>query len=184
MKSEFKPHIIPLFCIYFVTSLIWLFSKTNYLNYFYLLIGLALGSYLIDLDHLIYWLYLKPNLEESRLAQIAWKKGDWRSLIKLLKVTEHQHLSLIFHHYFFQVVLTIFSFFVFTSTSSIFIKSILLAVNIHLLIDEIYSYRNDPKKLQQWLFARESKQFAISSLKYYIWFFGFVCFLLTTILVF
>lgn len=181
MKSDFKQHIIPLFVIYFATSLIWIFQKTNYLNYVYLLLGLTLGSYLLDIDHLIYWLYLKPNLEESRLAQVAWKKGDWRSLLKLLKITEHQHLSLIFHHYFFQVVLTIFSFFVFTSTSSIFIKSLLLAVNIHLLIDEIYS---DPKILQQWLFARETKQFALTSLKYYLYFFAIICLILTLILIF
>lgn len=181
MKSDFKQHIIPLFVIYFATSLIWIFQKTNYLNYVYLLLGLSLGSYLLDIDHLIYWLYLKPNLEESRLAQVAWKKGDWRSLIKLLKITEHQHLSLIFHHYFFQVVLTIFSFFVFTSTSSIFIKSLLLAINIHLLVDEIFS---DPKILQQWLFARETKQFALSSLKYYLYFFVVICLILTLILIF
>jgi len=148
------------------------------------LTGLGLGSYILDIDHLIFWLFLQPNLEESRLAQLAWKKGDWRSLIKLLKITEHQHLSLIFHHYFFQVVLTIFSFFVFTSTSSIFIKAMLLAINFHLLIDEILSYKSNPKLLQQWLFARESKQFALASLKYYLYFFEIICVLLTLILIF
>lgn len=179
MKADFKSHIIPLFIIYFAISLVWIFTKTNYLNYVYLLTGLAFGSYLLDIDHLVFWLYLQPNIEESRLAQLAWKKGDWRSLLKLLKITEHQHLNLIFHHYFFQVVLTIFSFFVFTSTSNIFIKSVLLAINVHLLIDEIHS---EPKVLQQWLFARESKQFSITSLKYYIYFFTFVCFILSLIL--
>ncbi|PIV07807.1 hypothetical protein COS53_00380 [Candidatus Shapirobacteria bacterium CG03_land_8_20_14_0_80_35_14] len=184
MKSDFKSHIIPLFVIYFATSLMWIFQKTNYLNYIYLLLGLSLGSYLLDIDHLIYWLYLKPNLEESRLAGIAWKKGDWRSLLKLLKITESQHLSLIFHHYFSQVILTIFSFFIFTSTSNIFIKSLLLAINIHLLIDEIISFKNNPKILQQWLFARETKQFALSSLKYYLYFFTVICLILTLILIF
>lgn len=184
MKPEVKAHIFPLIAIFVITSLIWIFNKTHYLNYFYLFSGLALGSYLLDLDHLIYWLYLKPNLEESRLAQLAWKKGDWASLIKLLEATKHHHLSLIFHHYFFQVVLTIFSFFVFTSTSSIFIKAILLAINFHLLIDEIIDYRHNPKHLQAWLFARESKQFALKSLKYYLYFFGLICLLLTLILIF
>lgn len=184
MKSDFRSHIIPLFVVYFVTSFVWIFTKTNYLNYIYLLTGLGLGSYILDIDHLIFWLFLQPNLEESRLAQLAWKKGDWRSLIKLLKITEHQHLSLIFHHYFFQVVLTIFSFFVFTSTSSIFIKAMLLAINFHLLIDEILSYKSNPKLLQQWLFARESKQFALASLKYYLYFFEIICVLLTLILIF
>jgi len=184
VKSEAKQHILPLVAIFIITTIVWIFSKTNYLNYLYLFLGLSLGAYLLDLDHLIYWLYLQPNLEESRLAQLAWKKGDWQSLIKLLESTKHHHLSLIFHHYFFQVVLTIFSFFVFTSTSNIFIKSLLLAINIHLLTDEIIAYQNNPKTLQQWLFARESKQFALSSLKYYLYFFVVICIILTLILIF
>lgn len=184
MKSELKQHLLPLIIIFVFTTVTWIFNKTHLLNYLYLILGLGLGSYLLDIDHLLYWLYLKPNLEESRLAQSAWKKGDWKSLIKLLKVTEHLHLNLIFHHYFFQVIFTIFSFFIFTSTNSIFTKSLLLAVNIHLLVDEIYSYIANPRTLQQWLFARESKQFAVSSLKYYIWFFVMICFLLTLILIY
>jgi hypothetical protein len=184
VKTDFKQHIFPLIAIFIVTSIFWIFSKNHYLNFIYLFFGLSLGSYLLDLDHLLYWLYLKPNLEESRLAQVAWKKGDWRSLIKLLEITEKHHLSLVFHHYFFQVILTIFSFFVFTSTSSVFVKSLLLAANIHLLVDEIVSYRDDPKVLQQWLFARESKQFALSSLKHYLWFFGVICGILFSILIF
>lgn len=184
MKSDFKQHIVPLIVIFLVSSLFWIFQKVHFLNYIYLFFGLSLGSYLLDIDHLLYWLVLKPNLEESRLAQMAWKKGDWQSLIKLLKITENNHLSLIFHHYFFQVILTIFSFFVFTSTSSIFIKSLLLAINLHLLVDEIYSYKNSPQLLQQWLFAREDKQFALSALKYYLYFFTAICLLLTLILIF
>jgi len=184
VKSEFKQHIVPLVVIFFITTIVWFFQKIHYLNYIYLFLGLSLGSYILDLDHLLYWLYLKPNLEESRLAQIAWKKGDWQSLIKLLKITEHHHLSLIFHHYFFQVILTIFSLFVLTSTNNIFVKSLLLAINLHLLIDEIIDYQHNPKILQQWLFARESKQFALNSIKYYLWFFGFVCSLLIYILIF
>lgn len=115
---------------------------------------------------------------------MAWKKGDWQSLLKLLDLTQHKHVSLIFHHYFFQVILTIFSFFVLTSTNSVFAKSLLLSINIHLLVDEIIAYKNDPRSLQTWLFARESKQFALPSLKYYLYFFAFTCLLLTLILVF
>jgi len=184
VKSDFKSHLIPVIVVYLITIIVWIFHQTNYLNYLYLTLGLALGLYLLDIDHLVYWLFLNPNLEESRLAQVAWKKGDWKSLIKLLKVTEHLHLSLIFHHYFFQVILAIFSFFIFTSTSNIFIKSVLLAINIHLLSDEITSYLHDPKKHQQWLFARESKQLSVASIKYYLYFSSFICLLLILIFIF
>jgi len=111
---------------------------------------------------------MEPSLEESRLAQLAWKKGDYRSLLRLLESTHLQHANLIFHHYFFQIVITLISFFVFTSSSGIFPKAFLLAINIHLLIDEIKDFQKDPEHLKLWLFAREKKQLPTSALKYYL----------------
>jgi hypothetical protein len=132
------------------------------------------GSFFLDLDHLIYWLYLNPNIEESRLAQVAFKKYDFRSLIKLLESTHHKHLNLIFHHFFFQVVMALISLFVFTSTDSPFAMAFLLALNIHLLVDEINDYRLDPVHLQDWLFAREPKQLPRRYLLHYILIFVFL----------
>ena len=158
MKSELKKHLLPLLVIFIVISLAWFFSKVNYFNIIFLFFGLLFGSFFLDLDHLIYWLYLNPNIEESRLAQIAFKKHDFRSLLKLLESTHHQHTNLIFHHFFFQVVMALISVFVFTSSNSPFAMAFLLALNIHLLVDEVYDLKSDPGHLQEWLFAREPKQ--------------------------
>ena len=168
MKQELKNHLLPLLAILVITSFVWIFKKVVWYDFVFLFFGFAWGSFLLDLDHLIYWLYLEPNLEESHLAQNAWKKGDYLSIIKLMESTQNQHTNLIFHHYFFQIVLTIISFFVFTSSSSVFPKAFLLAINLHLLVDEIKDFSENPEHLRQWLFARENKQLALNSLKYYL----------------
>lgn len=168
MKQELKNHLLPLLVIFILISIFWIFQRVIWFDFVFLFFGLLWGSFLLDIDHLIYWLYLKPDLEESILAQNAWKKGDFKSLLKLLESTHENHTELIFHHYFFQIVLTIISFFVFTSSSSIFAKALLLAINVHLLVDEIKDFRNNPEHLKLWLFARENKQLPTDSLKYYL----------------
>jgi len=168
VKQELKNHFLPLIGIFLLTSLFWVFQKVAWSNFVFLLFGLLWGSFFLDIDHLIYWFYLEPNLDESNLAKIAWKKGDYRSLLKLLESTHLHHNNLIFHHYFFQIVITLISFFVFTSSSSIFAKAFLLAINLHLLVDEIKDFRQDPQRLKLWLFARENKQLPTDSLKYYL----------------
>lgn len=168
MKQELKLHLLPLLGIFLICSLLWLIQSHSWYQFVFLFFGLAWGAFFLDIDHLLYWFYLKPELEESQLAQTAWKKGDYKSLLKLLEQTHESHTNLIFHHYFFQIILTIISIFVFTSSSSIFAKSFLLAVNVHLLIDQSKDYRQDPEHLKLWLFARENKQLPTNALKYYL----------------
>ena len=174
---------MPLLGIFILTSILWLFQKALWYNYIFLFFGLFWGSFFLDIDHLIYWFYLEPNLEESRLAQITWKKGDFKSLIKLLESTHKNHTNLIFHHYFFQIIITLISFFVFTSSSGIFPKAFLLAINLHLLTDEIKDFLTNPEHLKLWLFAREKKQLPTSALKYYLMTLVIINLLFTTFLI-
>lgn len=168
MKRELQLHLIPTLAIFLLASIFWFFGHVPYYQFILLFIGLGLGTFFLDIDHLIFWLYLKPNLEESRLAKIALEKHDFVSIIKLVGSTRHSHLSLIFHHYFFQVVLALISFFVFTSSDSVFGMGLLTAINVHLIIDEINDFHQDIHHLQNWLFARESKQIPLRYLKHYL----------------
>lgn len=183
MKRELKNHLLPLLIIFLITSIVWLFQKVSWYNYVFCFSGFLWGSFFLDIDHLIYWLYLKPDLDESILAKSAWKKGDFRSLIKLLESTHESHTELIFHHYFFQIIITFISFFVFTSSSGVFAKTFLLAINIHLLVDEIKDYQNNPEHLKLWLFAREKKQLPTESVKYYLLTFLVINLLFTALLI-
>lgn len=168
MKKELLSHLIPLGLIFIVTSLFWIFNSVSYSQYIFLFIGLGLGAFFLDFDHIIYWFYIKPNAEESRTAQSIIKSKKIIAAIRFLNETHKNHTSLIFHHFFFQVVLSLISFFVYTSSKDIFILSFLLALNIHLLVDEIEDYIFQPKHLQDWLFAREGKQLPIEQVRYYL----------------
>jgi hypothetical protein len=168
VTTQRKRFLAPLVIIFLTVSIYWLFFKVPFYQYLFLILGLGLGSFFLDFDHIVYWLYLNPNIEESRLARLAIFKYDIRSVIKLIEATEHQHTSLIFHHFFFQVVITLISFFVFTSSDNIFTKAFLLAINVHLLSHEFYDLKNRKDHLQDWLFARESKQLPIEYLDKYI----------------
>lgn len=173
MNRELKKQLPPYLIIFLLTALFWIFHKVVWYQFIFLFLGLFLGSLFLEIDHLIYWFYLFPEPEESRLAKAAWKKGDFKSLSKLLESTRHKHTNLIFHHYFFQIILIPISFFVFTSSSNIFIKAFTLALNIHLLIKVYFDYKENPEYLKSWLFAREKKQLSNDYLKYYLYIFLF-----------
>lgn len=169
--------------IFIIISIAWLFRSVVWYEYVFAFLGFAIGAFFLDLDHLIYWFYINPNIEESRLAKIAFDKRDFQSLLKLLESTHYQHTNMVFHHYFAQIVIAIISIFIFTSSSSIFAKSFILAINLHLLVDEIKDFRSNPAHLQDWLFARESKQLSISSLKYYLYIFSFLVLIFAFLLI-
>jgi hypothetical protein len=171
VKKELTLHLVPLIIVFFITSVFWLFSKVNFTQYISLFIGLGLGSFFLDIDHFIYWFYTHTNLQESRIAKAAFKRNDYKSLLGLLAATHKSHVDLIFHHYFFQILLLTISLYVFSSTSTIFGKAFLLALNIHLLVDEFTDFKENPKHLQNWLFARSPKQIPQSHLQQYLFFF-------------
>jgi len=168
MKQELKHHLFPLSIIFIFTSILWLLATVPFYQFVYLFFGLLWGSFALDLDHLIYWFYLKPTLPESIQAHQYFKQKNISSLLKLLEKTHKNHTSLIFHHYFFQIVLALVSLFIISSSGSVFASSLVLALNLHLLVDQIYDYQTNPRHLQRWLFARESKQLPIKYLKHYL----------------
>ncbi len=174
MKQELKKHFIPLAIIFTIVSVIWILNQVVYFRFIYLFFGLLWGSFLLDLDHLIYWLYLNPKLPESRQARQFLIQKDTKSLLKLLEKTHHTHTNLIFHHYFFQIVLVLISLFIITSSGSLFTSTFVLALNLHLLVDQFADYKKHPRHLQKWLFARESKQLPIKYLGHYIAFFSLI----------
>lgn len=181
--SEIKKYLSPVLIIFITTSIIWAVNQVSIFSFLQLAAGLVLGVFFLDIDHLIYWLYINPNIEESRLAQIALKKKDFLSVIKLVHSTKQEHTNLVFHHFFFQVVLVLISAFVFTSTTNIFTMSFLLSLSVHLLVDQYHDYQANPSHLQEWLFAREEKQLPINYLGHYIGIFTILTLILVILLI-
>lgn len=183
MKRELVLHLLPTFIVFTIVSLFWVIFGVSNLEIFHLFIGLFLGTLFLDIDYFIYWFYRKPNTDESRIVKTTIENKDFKSIYKLVRVARHSHDNLIFHHYFFQISLNLISFFIFISYTNTLILSFLLAVNLHLLIDEITDYFNNPKFLQNWLFAREDKQIPLKYLKKYLIIFSLFFFIFLFLLV-
>jgi len=183
VKQNLLFDLLPTIVVFFIVSIFWVIFGISNIEIIYLLIGLILGHIFLNLDHIIYWFYRKPNTEESRIIKNTLDKKDFKSFLKLIRAARTSHNNLIFHHYFFQVSLNLISFFIFISSSNTFCLSFLLSINLHLLTDEIRDYLRNPKFLQNWLFAREEKQLSIESLKNYLIIFNILFFIFLFLLV-
>jgi len=183
VKRQFFLESIPALFIFLITSAIWIFFSVPFLEFVGLSLGVLFGAFFLELDHIIYWFYRKPNTEEGRLAQDILKKKDLKSFYKLLKITRYKHNNLIFHHYFFQVALNLISLFIFSTYKNSFILSFLFTINSYLLFGEIKDYLKNPKFLQDWLFAREENQLSLEAIKNYLLIFSILLLILFFFLV-
>lgn len=168
MKHKFASYLFPSAIIFLIISSFWVVFGVKNIELLYLAIGLLLGMVAIDSDHFIFWFFIKPRSEESKLIKFAIQKKDIKTITKIVQSSHTTHHNLVFHHYFFQVILVLFSLFILTSTKNTIISAIVLGLNLHLLVDEIIDYKQNPKVLQKWLFAREEKQLPIEFLKRYL----------------
>lgn len=167
MKQELKQHIIPLLAYGILTSLYWILARHPIQNSIFLFLGLLLGAHFLDFDHLIYWLVTHRHLPESQIASSALKRGDYKKVMHILEENHKTHNSLTFHHFYFHLLLIPISIFVFTSTNGTFGKAFVLAINWHLFIDIYYDWIHNPSHLQDWLFARMSRQLPLKLLSKY-----------------
>ena len=183
MKQNSFFNLLPTIIVFLIVSSVWVIFNVSNIEIIYLFIGLILGYFFLDLDHLIYWFWRKPNTDESRIIKTALSKKDLKSFSKIIKAARSSHADLIFHHYFFQISLNLISFFIFISSTNTFVLSFLLSINLHLLADEIRDYSRNPKFLQNWLFAREEKQLPVKSLRNYLIIFNILFFIFLFLLV-
>jgi len=130
--------------------------------------GLA-GTFLLDIDHLIYWFFFQPEKQDSQMAKVLWLKKDFKGLLLLLGRYHDTHLRLIFHTALFQAVLFIFSFYIFTSGGSLFASGLVAGMNLHLLKDEWKEYLEKKYEHQKsWLFWQIKREVSPEELKMYL----------------
>jgi hypothetical protein len=172
VKKELQNHLPPIIAIFLSTCLIWILYSIPFVHFLLLFLGLALGTFFLDIDHLVYWYYLKPNLGESQIAKKLILQKKYKDLVGHLALYHKGHTSLIFHHFIFQAVLLVLTFFVLSSTPTIFGKAFCLAIYIHLLVDQISDYQEDPHHLATWLFARSPLKPKVHHLKNYLIFYS------------
>ena len=107
------------------------------------------GVFLPDIDHLIYIFFLSPQeLTSQRMNFLLGRKEIKRS-IELLYETRSERRGLIFHTFFFQIILLILTFWLLSSSASLFGKGLVLSFALHIRIDQVTDLV-DTKSLSNW----------------------------------
>ena len=134
MRRELFLHFAFWFAFFIFTSL----AKQQFtLSYWPFWLGGILGIFLPDLDHLIYAYFVKPQELTSQRVGYLINKNDIKRTVELLYETRSERNGLIFHTVFFQIIFLILTFWIWSSSGSLFGKGLVLSFALHLLVDQI-----------------------------------------------
>jgi hypothetical protein len=134
VKKELFVHFSFLISFLIFTSLIKGWINLSYWPFW---VGGVVGTLLPDLDHLIYIFFLRPyELTSQRATRLISEKEVVRTL-ELLAETRYERKDLIFHTLLFQLIFLILTFWIITSSGSLFGRGLVLAFSLHLVIDQI-----------------------------------------------
>lgn len=134
MKKELFIHFAYFFAFFvFVT----LFRQYFNWAYVWFWLGGVLGTILPDIDHIIYVYVTSPHELTSQRVDYLVKKKDYRRATELLYETRGERGGLIFHTIFFQLIFLVLTFWMMSSSNSLFGRGLVLAFALHLSIDQI-----------------------------------------------
>jgi hypothetical protein len=100
-------------------------------------LGGILGTIMPDIDQLIYVYVLKPTETNSRRVTAMLDRRDIFGAVKTMVEARYQRDKLIFHTAQFQLIFLMLTFFVVSSSGSVFGRGIVLAFSLHLFIDQV-----------------------------------------------
>jgi hypothetical protein len=140
-----------------VVFLIVLTLVKRWFSYSYALVwlGVLFGYYLPFIDHLFYAYILRPDSEVSKNIRnmisirnlISIKKI--RGLITYVNETREQREKLIIHTAYFQVVFMILTFYVLSSSGSMFGRGLVYGFSLKLLLGQVLQYL-EKKEITNW----------------------------------
>lgn len=112
------------------------------ISYWQLWLGALLGTFLPDLDHLVYIYFLRPyELTSQRVGSLVAGR-NFSGALSLLYTTRSERGKLVFHTVIFQLIFFALSFMILTSSGSLLGRGIVLAVLLHLVVDQLVDWLN------------------------------------------
>lgn len=107
------------------------------LPYWSFWLGGIVGTILPDVDHIIYFYLVKPVELTSQRFNFLLERREIGRMFSLLYETRTERNGLIFHTILFQLIFFVLTFWMLSSSGSIFGKGMVLAFSLHLLIDQV-----------------------------------------------
>lgn len=123
MKKEATKHII-LWSVYFV--IILLINRLFSLTYWQLYVGGLFGLALSYADSLLYVFVLKAHELTSQRVISLFKNKQYKEALVLLYDTNDERKDLMFHTVQFQIIFTVLTFWVITSSGNLFAVGLVL----------------------------------------------------------
>lgn len=154
-KNEIISHLTASFFYFLALSVLRLKIDAGLV---FLWLGGLFGTFLLDIDHFLYWFVVHPEKEDSVVARRILLdksmklKGKLKEWYLLLEKWHFTHRRLIFHTALFQVILLVLAFYIISSGGSFFGSGLVMAACLHLLKDEWQDYQKDKERLADWLF--------------------------------
>jgi hypothetical protein len=146
MKRELFTHFA--FCLSFFILISVIKHYLN-LNYWPFWLGGVVGTFLPDIDHLVYVFFLSPQELTSQRVNFLLGRHEVKRTVELLYETRNERKNLVFHSIFFQLIFLALTFFIMTSSTSIFTKGLVLSFALHLSVDQIIDLK-EIKNLDNW----------------------------------
>lgn len=138
-------------------SLIWLW------------LGGMAGTFLLEIDHLLYTLVVYPEEAISKQVKQFLTQRQVRKSLVLLATTSRERVRLTFHTALFQPVLYVVCFFVLTSTGSLFGAGLVMAMALHLLREEIsFLLQGKEEDLQRRFFWQIKTGISLRNQKFFV----------------
>jgi hypothetical protein len=178
LKKEVSSHLLVTFVYFLIVSL---FRLDLGIGLILLWVGGLVGTFLIDVDHIILGLDNQNKAVWAEKFRFLWQKRKYQSAIYHLFESHLEHRQLIFHSVLFQPILLIMTLFVLTSTGSLFGSGLVMSMNLHLLKDEWQCYQKE--KNLGWLFWPIKREFDQRAQRAYLVIVTFFFGLLTLLLV-
>lgn len=110
------------------------------LSYWPFWLGGVVGIVLPELDHIVYVFFSNPQEVTSQRVRFLCINKQYKRCSQLLLSTTQERTRLIFHTVLFQAIFLVLTFWVMTSSTSLFGRGIVLAFSLHLVIDQIVGF--------------------------------------------
>lgn len=166
LQREFRRHLLVTFIwLVLITLLRW----SWHWNLILLWLGGLVGTFLLDIDHLLYVLAIYPQeLTSMRVKRLVDQRQFKQALI-LLADTRGERVRLSFHNALFQPIFYVFCFFVLTSTGSLFGAGLVMTMALSLLEDEFELLLADKdEELRKWLFWQVKGEISLQNQKFFV----------------
>lgn len=128
--------------LFFLSFFILLLIKRNILSWSFLplLLGGIIGTFLADLDQFLYAFLFNPYDLASQRAVYHFKKKELFKGLLILWGAKETRTHQVFHSFSFQIIFLILTFWVVSSSGSLFAIGLVIAFSLHLFIDQFSDF--------------------------------------------